>query len=64
VAGFDFVGGVPGNIWYDNLSLAVKSLVKGKSKKAQEQEAFIAFRSYYLFQSCFCNAGEAHEKGL
>jgi transposase len=64
VAGFDFMEGVPGNIWYDNLSLAVKNLVKDKSKGTQEQEAFIAFRSHYLFQSCFCNPGEAHEKGL
>jgi transposase len=62
VAGFDFLGGVPGNIWYDQLSPAVKHLVKGKG--VQEQEAFIAFRSHYLFQSRFCNPGEAHEKGL
>ena len=64
VAGFDFLGGVPGNIWYDQLSPAVKYLVKAKGKGAQELEAFIAFRSYYLFQSRFCNKGEAHEKGL
>lgn len=62
VAAFDFLGGVPGNIWYDQLSPAVKHLAKGKI--AQEQEAFIAFRSHYLFQSRFCNPGEAHEKGL
>ena len=64
VAGFDFMGGVPGNIWYDNLSLAVKNLVKGKGHRVQEQESFIGFRSHYLFQSQFCNVGEAHEKGL
>jgi len=64
VAGFDFMGGVPGNIWYDNLSLAVKNLLKGKGHRVEEQESFIAFRSHYLFQSVFCNRGEAHEKGL
>lgn len=64
VAGFDFLGGVPGNIWYDNLSAAVNNLVKGKGHRVQEQESFIAFRSHYLFQSRFCNPGEAHEKGL
>jgi len=63
-AAFDFLGGVPGNIWYDQMSPAVKHLVKGKGKGVQEQEAFVAFRSHYLFQSCFCNKGEAHEKGL
>lgn len=64
VAAFDFLGGVPGTIWYDNLSLAVKNLVKGKGHRIQELESFIAFRSHYLFQSRFCNPGEAHEKGL
>jgi transposase len=58
------MGGVPSNIWYDNLSLAVKHLLKGKGHRVEEQESFIAFRSHYLFQSCFCNRGEAHEKGL
>ena len=64
VAAFDFIGGVPGNIWYDRLSLAVKPLTKGKGHRVEEQEAFIAFRCHYLFQSHFCNPGEAHEKGL
>lgn len=64
VAGFDFLGGVPGNIWYDNLSLAVKHVAKGRGHGVQEQESFIAFRSHYLFRSVFCNVGEAHEKGL
>lgn len=62
VAAFDLVGGIPGTIWYDQLSPAVKHLVKGKG--TQEQEAFIGFRSHYLFQSRFCNPGQAHEKGL
>jgi len=50
---------VPGNIRYDHLS-AIKHLVKGKAKGL----AFIAFRSRYLFQSCFSNPSEASEKGL
>lgn len=56
---FAFFGGVPHAIWYDHLSQAVKP-----GRRGQEQEAFIAFRSHYLFQSRFCNPGEAHEKGL
>lgn len=56
---FAFFGGVPHVIWYDHLSQVVKP-----GRRAQEQEAFIAFRSHYLFQSRFCNPGEAHEKGL
>jgi hypothetical protein len=59
---FTFFGGVPQRIWYDHLSQAVKQTLVGR--KPQEQESFVAFRSHYLFESRFCNAREAHEKGL
>ena len=59
---FDFFGGVPRAIWYDRLSQAVRKALPGH--RPQEQEAFIAFRSHYLFESRFCNPREAHEKGL
>jgi transposase len=59
---FDFFGGVPRTIWYDRLSQAVRKALPGH--KPKEQEAFIAFRSHYLFESRFCNPREAHEKGL
>ena len=59
---FTFFGGVPRHIWYDHLSQAIRPSLAGR--KPQEQEAFIAFRSHYLFASRFCTAGEAHEKGL
>ncbi len=59
---FAFFGGVPHTIWYDQLSQAVRRALPGH--KPQEQESFIALRSHYLFQSRFCNPGEAHEKGL
>jgi len=64
VAGFDFLSGVPRNIWYDQLSPAVKHCVRGKGSGVQELESFIAFRSHYLFESRFCNPGQAHEKGM
>ena len=59
---FGFFGGVPRSIWYDRMSQAVRKALPGH--KPQEQEAFIAFRSHYLFESHFCNPGEGHEKGL
>jgi hypothetical protein len=59
---FAFFGGVPRHIWYDHLSQAIRPSLAGR--KPQEQEAFIAFRSHYLFASRFCTPGEAHEKGL
>jgi transposase len=59
---FNFFGGVPRTVWYDRMSQAVKKAIPGR--RPEEQEAFIAFRSHYLFESRFCNPREAHEKGL
>ena len=59
---FDFFGGVPHTVWYDRMSQAVRKALPGH--RPEEQEAFIAFRSHYLFESRFCNPREAHEKGL
>ena len=59
---FNFFGGVPHTVWYDRMSQAVKKAIPGS--RPEEQEAFIAFRSHYLFDSRFCNPREAHEKGL
>lgn len=58
---FEFYGGVPHRITYDNLKTAVHKVLMGRSRV--EQEAFIALRSHYLFDSNFCNPGKAHEKG-
>jgi len=62
VRGFQFLGGVPREIVYDNLKAAVKRILEGHNR--EEQAAFIAFRSHYLFESRFCTPGQAHEKGL
>ena len=59
---FDFFGGVPHTVWYDRMSQAVRKGLPGH--RPEEQEAFVAFRSHYLFESRFCNPREAHEKGL
>jgi hypothetical protein len=62
VAAFQWFGGVPRRIWYDNLKPAVQRVLEGRNR--QEQEAFISLRSYYLFESRFCTPGQGHEKGL
>lgn len=59
---FTFLNGVPQELVYDNLKAAVKRVLEGRNR--QEQAAFIAFRSHYLFESRFCTPGQAHEKGL
>lgn len=60
-SGFRFLGGVPQRITYDNLKTAVFRLLEGHNR--QEQEAFKAFRSYYLFDSHYCTPAQGHEKG-
>jgi transposase len=62
VRAFAFLGGVPHVLVYDNLKVAVKRILEGSSR--EEQTAFVAFRSHYLFESRFCNPAQAHEKGL
>ncbi len=62
VAAFQFFGGVPRRIWYDNLTQAVQKVLAGHNRR--EQQAFTALRSYHLFESRFCTPGEGHEKGL
>ena len=62
VRAFNFLGGVPRQLVYDNLKAAVKRILEGKDR--EEQAAFVAFRSHYLFESRFCNPAQAHEKGL
>lgn len=61
VRAFEFFGGVPGRISYDNLTTAVQAILAGH--KRREQQAFAQFRSTYLFKAHFCTPGEGHEKG-
>jgi transposase len=58
---FAFFEGVPHRMWYDNLKTAVQKILQGHRR--EEQQAFTAFRSHYLFESRFCTPGEGHEKG-
>ena len=58
---FAHLGGVFRTLRYDNLSSAVKKILRGHQR--EETERFMAFRSHWRFQSAFCNPGEGHEKG-
>jgi transposase len=58
---FAYFGGVFRKLRYDNLSAAVKKIVRGQRR--EETARFIAFRSHWRFQAEFCTPGEAHEKG-
>jgi hypothetical protein len=61
VRAFHHFQGAPQRISYDNLKTAVKRILEGRNR--QEQEAFIVFRSHYLFESHFCTPGQANQKG-
>ena len=58
---FSYFGGVFRQLRYDNLSSAVKRILRGSQR--EETERFIAFRSHWGFESEFCTPGEGHEKG-
>jgi hypothetical protein len=58
---FRFFGGVPHRLVYDNLKTAVLKVLRGRRR--EEQQAFVHFRSHYLFESRFCTPGAGHEKG-
>lgn len=61
IHGFHYYGGIYPRLIYDNLTSAVLKVLRGK--KRIEQQAFIAFRSYYTFEAVFCNPGKGNEKG-
>jgi transposase len=58
---FNWYQGVPARISYDNLTLAVQKVLRGRNR--EEQQAFIAFRSHYLFQSHFAMPRHPQEQG-
>jgi hypothetical protein len=58
---FNYFGGVFRLLRYDNLTSAVKKVLRGHRR--EETTRFIAFRSHWRFQSDFCAPAEPHEKG-
>ena len=63
VQAFEWFGGVFAEIRFDNLTSAVKQVLKGRRRV--ESDRFVALRSHYLFESQFTTPGiaGAHEKG-
>lgn len=58
---FEWLGGVPVELVYDNPKTAVTKILAGP--KREEHLVFSSLRAHYLFESIFCQPGEAHEKG-
>ena len=58
---FEFFGGVPKRISYDNSKIAVKRVMCGRDRELTD--AFLGLQSHYLFAHHFCLVRRANEKG-
>ena len=63
LAAFTYFGGVFQILRFDNLSAAIKRVLRGRRRV--ETDRFVALRSHFLFAGEFCMPGKegAHEKG-
>lgn len=60
LCGFEFFGGVPTRISYDNTTIAVKKVV-GRERELTSE--FLRLESHHLFAHHFCRVGRGNEKG-
>jgi len=58
---FDFFGGIPKRLIFDNAKVAVK---EGFGIYAKPQNKYLSFSAHYAFDLDFCNPGKGNEKGL
>jgi transposase len=58
---FAYFQGVFATLRYDNLTMAVKKILRGRQRI--ETERIIAFRSHWGFRSEYCNPASGNEKG-
>src|SRR3954454_13392996 len=61
VRAFEFFGGVPRRISYDNLRIAVSRITGGRGREVTDE--FRRLRSHYLFEAHFCLVRRPNEKG-
>lgn len=52
IKSFDFFGGIPKRIIFDNLKPAVKEVLQGSERVLQDE--FLRFKSFYCFEAEFC----------
>jgi len=58
---FNYIGGVPTRMWFDNTSTIVTKILKNGGRNLTDD--FVRFKNHYLFESVFCNKGKGNEKG-
>jgi len=61
VRAFAYFGGVPRRLAYDNLKSAVIQVMHGRERRLNRR--FKELRSWYLFDTRFCNVAKGNEKG-
>jgi transposase len=61
VRAFEYFGGVPRRIAYDNLKCAVIQVGQGRNRRLNKR--FKELRAWYLFETRFCNIAKGNEKG-
>lgn len=62
VRAFEFFGGVPCRITYDNSRILVSQILGGRDRKLTQ--GFLRLKSQYLFDHHFCRVRRANEKGV
>lgn len=63
VQGFEFFGGVPWRITYDNTKIAVAQIIGG-TRERRLTRGFCQLKSHYLFNHHFCREARGNEKGV
>ena len=58
---FNFFGGVPKRLIFDNAKVAVK---EGFGLHAKATDSYASFAAHYAFRTDFCNIASGNEKGL
>ncbi len=59
---FEFFGGVPTRITYDNTRVLVKKILSAHDRELTD--GFLQLKSHYLFDHHFCQVRRANEKGV
>jgi transposase len=62
VRAFEYFGGVPHRGTYDNTSIAVAKVLRGRDRKLTD--TFLRFQSHHLFEAHFCRVRRGNEKGV
>jgi transposase len=60
VAAFEFFGGVPGEVWWDNPKTVATLILKGRERQVHPRYAALA--SHHVFEPKFCMPARGNEK--